>query len=438
MSLPAESLEPVELLSQDGRVATDQPSSGQPKLRAGSIWAFLGAYLGAYLILIVPVATTLAIKVSEVAGDQRESALGVIAGVGALIALLSNPIIGAFSDRTTSRWGMRRPWIFAGVIVGFVSLMVLAFAPSVLVVGIAWAFVQLSMNAVLAGLAAFLPDRVPEVQRGKVSAFTGIAQQVAPFFGLLVANIALGMGGGTAGMFVAPASLGLLLILVYVFTTRDRVLSPNLRQPMRFATVFQAFAFNPRRNPDFAWAWLGRFLITLSFAAGATYQVYFLNDRLGVDMATVATLQLGVLLLTTVLLSVSASISGALSDRLKRRKVFVFVASALVATGSLVTAFSFDLWVYIIGAAISGIATGVYFAVDLALVTEVLPNKETAAAKDMGIFNIANALPQSLAPAIAPLLLAIGGGGNYTALFIGAAVVAILGALTVIPIKKVR
>jgi hypothetical protein len=77
--------------------------------------------------------------------------------------------------------------------------------------------------------------------------------------------------------------------------------------------------------------------------------------------------------------------------------------------------------------------------VDLALVTDVLPDKEGAAAKDMGVFNIANALPQSLAPAAAPLFLAIGGdGSNYTALFIAAAIAAALGALTVIPIKKVR
>jgi MFS family permease len=415
-----------------------EPSRERARVSKGAIAAFLGAYLGAFLILIVPVASTLAIKVAEVAPDSREASLGVIAAIGAFIALLANPILGALSDRTTSRFGMRRPWILGGAIVGVAAITVLAFAPNVATVGVAWAFVQLSMNAVLSGLAAFLPDRVPEVQRGKVSALTGIAQQVAPFVGLLVANLALGFGTGTPGMFLVPSVIGLVLIVVYVLTTRDRVLSPNLRQPFRASTLLKAFAFNPRRNPDFAWAWLGRFFITLSFAAGSTYQVYFLNDRLGVPIEQAALYQLGLILLSTVLLSLSASISGVLSDRLRRRKVFVFIASALIATSSVLTAFSFDLPIYIVSAGIAGIATGAYFAVDLALVTDVLPDKETAAAKDMGIFNIANALPQSLAPALAPLLLGIGGGGNYTAMFLGAAVVAVLGALTVIPIKKVR
>lgn len=435
MTLPAESLEPV----RSGEPSPPTPADSPPRVRARTVWAFLAAYFGAYLMIIVPVASTLAIKVSDVVGEaDRAGALGIIAGVGAFVAMLANPLIGAFSDRTTSRWGMRRPWILGGAILGALSLTLLAVASEIVVVGIPWALTQFAMNGVLAGLAAFLPDRVPEEQRGKVSAFTGIAQQTAPFAGLIIANIALAVGGATSAMIIAPSFIGLALMLVYVFSVPDRVLSPSLRVPLRFTTVFAAFAFNPRRNPDFGWAWLGRFLITLSFAANSTYQVYFLNERLGVDMATVVTMQLSLILLTTVLLSVSVTVSGALSDRLHRRKVFVFIASALIALSRVITAFTVDLPVYFVVAAITGIATGAYFAVDLALVTDVLPNKKTAAAKDMGIFNIANALPQSLAPALAPLLLGIGGGGNYTALFLAAAVVAILGALTVIPITQVR
>lgn len=431
MTVPLEPARSAESLVESSRAVAP--------LRRAPIAAFLGAYVGAFLILIVPVASTLALKIAEVAPDSREASLGVIAAVGAFAALVANPVLGALSDRTTSRFGMRRPWVLGGAVVGVVAIFVLAFASNIVLVGVAWAVVQLSMNAVLAGLAAFLPDRVPEQQRGRVSALTGIAQQVAPFFGLVVANVALGLGGGVAGMFVVPSVLGLALIVLYVVTTKDRVLTSDLRKPFRFSTVYKAFAFNPRRDPDFGLAWLGRFFITLAFAASSTYQVYFLNDRLGIPLAQVALFQLGFALLSAVLLSVTASVSGGLSDRLQRRKIFVFIASGLIAIGSLVTAFSFDLPMYIVAAAITGIATGTYFAVDLALVTDVLPDKETAAAKDMGIFNIANALPQSLAPALAPLLLVIGGvGGNYTALFIGAAIVAVLGALTVIPIKKVR
>lgn len=425
----------VPLESLGSKIPADEPDG--VRVTGRQVAAFLGAYLGAYLILIVPVASTLAIKVAEVAPESRETALGIVSGVGALVALLANPIIGALSDRTTSRFGMRRPWVLAGAVAGVAALMVLAFSPSVLVIGVAWAAVQLSMNAVLAGLAAFLPDHVPPAQRAKVSALAGIAQQVSPLLGLVVANAALGLGGGTAGMFVAPASLGLALIMIYVLVLEDRVLPADLRRPFRWSTIFLAFAFNPRRNPDFGWAWLGRFFLCLAFAANTTYQVYLLNDRLGIPLEQVTTTLIWFTLLGTVLMSVSATVSGGLSDRLRRRKPFVFVASGLVAASSLVTAFSHTLPMLAVAVAITGIATGTYFAVDLALVTDVLPDPATAA-KDMGIINIANALPQSVAPALAPFLLAVGGGGNYTALYVGGAVVAGVGALTVIPIKSVR
>jgi MFS family permease len=411
----------------------------RPLLPKRTIAAFLGAYLGSYLIVLVPIISTLAIRVSEVAPDSKESSLGLITGLGALIALLVNPIYGMLSDRTTSAFGMRRPWIFAGAIISVAALVALAYAPNVLLVGVAWCAVQLACNGMFAGLAAFLPDRVSESQRGKVSALTGIAQQFAPLVGLLIANVGSAFGGGTSAMIILPSVLGLILIMIYLKSTTDRVLPLSLRQRFRPSDVVQAFVFNPRRNPDFGWAWLGRFFMQLGFAAGATYQVYFINARFGIPLVAVAGLQLGLSLMSIALISVSASVSGTLSDRLRRRKVFVFTASALAAISSILAASATDLWVYFVSMAILAVATGAYFAVDLALVTDVLPNAEQAAAKDMGIFNIAGTLPQSLAPALAPMLLAVGGGtSNYHALFWGAAIAAVLGALTVIPIKKVR
>jgi MFS family permease len=106
------------------------------------------------------------------------------------------------------------------------------------------------------------------------------------------------------------------------------------------------------------------------------------------------------------------------------------IAACIYAAGLALVALvsSFDL--FLVAMAICGIGEGSYFAVDLALASAVLPEGGKEAAKDLGVLNIANALPQSLAPAIAPLFLAIVGGGNYTALFIAAAVFAFWGAFS--------
>jgi MFS family permease len=140
----------------------------------------------------------------------------------------------------------------------------------------------------------------------------------------------------------------------------------------------------------------------------------------------------------SIVLTASAIISGRLSDRWQRRKIFVYAAVAIVSGGMVLLAVTTSLALFLVAAAVMGVGIGAFFAVDLALVTDVLPDQEHAAAKDLGIFNIANALPQSVAPAIAPIFLAIGGGGNYTLLFLAAAVLALIGAALIVPIKAVR
>ena len=96
--------------------------------------------------------------------------------------------------------------------------------------------------------------------------------------------------------------------------------------------------------------------------------------------------------------------SATVSERLQRRENFL----AISALGLVVIAQVSTFNGYLIGLRICGVALGMYLVVDLALVAKVLPNRDTDAAKDIGIFNLARLIPQSVVPAIAPVLLAIG------------------------------
>jgi hypothetical protein len=77
-----------------------------------------------------------------------------------------------------------------------------------------------------------------------------------------------------------------------------------------------------------------------------------------------------------------------------------------------------------------------YVAVDLALVVDVLPDKDNAA-KDLGVFDMAGALPFSIAPGIAPAIRAVG-SGSYGVLYGVAGVSAIIGAVAILPVRRVR
>jgi MFS family permease len=129
-------------------------------------------------------------------------------------------------------------------------------------------------------------------------------------------------------------------------------------------------------------------------------------------------------------------VGGRISDRAGRRKVFVCAAALVYAFAMLMLSVAGTFPMYLAALAVSGLGFGLYFAVDLALVTEVLPDPDNAA-KDLGVFNYAGAIPFTLAPALAPAILSFG-AGSYGILFAVAAACAAAGAFAVLPVKALR
>ncbi|WP_406689915.1 MFS transporter [Saccharopolyspora sp. ID03-671] len=399
------------------------------------ITAYAIAYLGLWVALITPVVVSLAVRVQQIDPDGKEGSLALVTGVGALLALIANPFFGRLSDRTTSRFGMRRPWLVGGALAGTLGLAVVSTAQGVPVLLLGWCLAQAGLNAVLAALTALLPDQVPTEQRGRVSGLLGMAMAAATVIGTFLAQA---LQDSAFWMFMAPGLLGLVPALLLAAMLRDRVLPASERPRYDAGEFARSFWVNPVAHPDFGWAWLSRFLLFMGVATLLTYQAYYLTDRLHVPADEVARLVFVATLVQTVFTVAGSNASGWMSDKLGRRKVFVLGSAAVFGIGLLVIALAGSFPVFLVGMAITGLGQGVYLAVDLALVADVLPDRDSDAGKDLGVFNIANALPQSLAPAIAPVFLAVGGGGNYPVLFGAAAAFAVLGALSIHPVRRIR
>lgn len=240
--------------------------------------------------------------------------------------------------------------------------------------------------------------------------------------------------GNLLAMFLAPCVLGGTVILLFVTRLDDRRLSKAEKPRWTMREFARTFYVAPRANPDFAWAFVSRFLFVLAYAFLTTYQVYFLLDRVGTTKGDIPQQVFLATLIQSVLV-ISASLGGGrLSDRTGRRKVFVFAAAAVFGTAMFVLAAAKSYDGFLVAMAISGLGLGAYVAVDLALVVDVLPDSDHAA-KDLGVANIAGALPYSLAPAVAPAILAVGG---YIALYSVAGACALLGAAAVLAVKQVR
>jgi MFS family permease len=260
---------------------------------------------------------------------------------------------------------------------------------------------------------------------------------VGALLGLFVAQL---VQPDLTAMIVLPAALGVIGSLALALGVKDAPLSPELRPPLALRDLAGTFWVSPRRAPAFAWAWVSRILIFLGVAAVNAYQAFYLIMVQHVDPSEVA----GKIFLATLLLTgaslLLAPIAARISDRIGRRKPFVLVAAVVFAVGLglVTTASSFEQ--FLVAITVMGAGQGVYLAVDFALVTQVLPDPENPA-KDLGIMNLANTLPSSMVPALAPALLAIGaaeGQQNFTALFGFGAIAAVLGALAVLPIRGAR
>jgi MFS family permease len=112
------------------------------------------------------------------------------------------------------------------------------------------------------------------------------------------------------------------------------------------------------------------------------------------------------------------------------------LAAAVYGLALFTVAVASDFNGFLVGMAISGLGFGMYVAVDLALVVDVLSDQENTA-KDLGVFNIAGALPFTVGPALAPAVLAIG-GGSYSVLYGVAGLSALIAAAAILPVKRVR
>jgi MFS family permease len=320
-----------------------------------------------------------------------------------------------------------------GLGAGSLGILTVALAPSIPVVLLGWCVAQVFFNALLAALAAVLADQVPPAQRGMVAGVLGVSPPVASVSGAALVNL---FAGSQLAMFLAPCAIGGFFIVLFALTLKDRRLDPAAVPRWSLREVLSIFYVDPRTGPDFAWAFASRFLFVLAYAFLFTFLAYYLIGELHSSAAEVPGRILQATLVQSAVVVLASVLGGRLSDRLGRRKVFVVSAAAVYGVAMFLMALANDMSVVLVAMAVGGLGFGLYLAVDLALVVDVLPNPDRVA-KDLGVLNIAGALPSSIAPAIAPAILFVG-GGSYSALYGVAGVSALLAAAAVLPIRRVR
>lgn len=407
----------------------------EPTRRIPGRWIafFAIAWLGVWMAQLAPIQKLLPDQVQMQLHTtywvDNVVVFGIISGISGVCAIIAYPLTGALSDRTTSRFGRRRPWIAGGALLFAVSLLLLGLQTSIVGIGIFWSLALTGFCVLTAALTATISDQVPVAQRGYVSGWISAPQAIGIILGVsLVTYVFVGAVVGYAAM----AVLLLVLVLPFLFLP-DAVLPKALRQPMTARSLIEGLWISPREHPDFGWTLLSRILVNFGNAFGTSLLLYFLEFGLKDPDADDDLLIL--ILIYMVFVIIASLVFGRLSDKLGRRKAFVFLSSAIQGVAALLLAFVPELTAAMIAAGLLGLGYGCFLSVDQALATQVLPDPESRG-KDLGIMNIATAVPQAMAPLIGAGIVAALGG--FMGLFILSGLFAFAGALAVARVKAVR
>lgn len=372
-------------------------------------------------------------QVSDLDPANKAGNLALVTSLSALATLFVQPIVGALSDRTRSRFGRRAPWIAVGGIGGGLCTIALQFGHAVLAIAAMWVLAQVLLNALQGPTTAIIADRVEPAGRGTASAFQGAGVAIGAAGGITFAGQQLHhVGFGYTVLGVAAIAMTVLFLLF----NRDSPSTGLPLEPFRWGAFLRGFWISPRRHPDYAWAFGGRFFMVLGYQAIQNYTLYILTDYLKLDQDQAGS-SYGVLsIITSVTMVIGTVAFGRLSDVAGRRKIFVFAATVSLAVAVAIPLVVPTAGAMLVYAALAGIGYGAYSAVDLALMIDVLPSQGDLA-RDLGVLNIASNVPQTLTPLAAAALLGAF-GGDYRSIFVYSMVAVAASSLFVLPIKSVR
>jgi len=359
----------------------------------------------------------------------KNTYLGGLTFAGLVLAMLVQPIAGAFSDRTVSRWGKRKPWILVGTACSLLFLVGMAAPGGFWSLAIAYLFLQVASNTAHAPAQGLIPDHVDPKQHGLASGIKNLFDMGGLIIISLIAGQLTASGSFSTALIVIGAVLGTSAALTILGTPTLPVINRDA-SPTTPPTATPA-----TRNLDYFRLLMARFLILCGIYAVQGFAQYYIRDRLGVENPAAVTGNLMAAIGISITLLVVPA--GILSDRLGRWRLNLFsglLASFGIALLLLVNNLS---TLYLVGAVI-GSATGIFLSSNWSMATRLAPAEQ--AGRYLGLSNLATAGAGATSRLAGPLIdLAnsawAGMWLGYPLLFALAAISALAGSLVLLKIQ---
>jgi len=319
--------------------------------------------------------------------NQRNTALGFISTAGLIIAMLVQPAAGLLSDRSTSRFGRRRPFIFVGTLFDLLFLTALALSGNFWMLLVATLLIQFSANVSHGPLQGLIPDLVPEAQRGRASAIKAVMELIPiVLVGFTIAQAVGGLAGLVAWPFLGRATaLAVVVGLGGVVTMVVAVIAGV------WSGALVTLGQDARRQSGFTWWVVNRLLFLAAATSFQGFLPFFLMYAFRVSAEEAASMNGTLMTIIGLFIMLAAFAGGWVSDRFGRRMTVGVsgVISAVGAALALTVIWLPNLTIIYAAGVIIGLGAGLFMTANWALGTDLVPAEE--AGRYLGISNLAGA-----------------------------------------------
>ncbi len=416
------------------------------QIMLNQLWLASNLQTGALLPVVVPAQVALVLAGTAVGGAAQAAYLGWLSAGAAVVAILVQPLVGFWSDRTRSRWGRRRPHLVWGVAVQMGGAAALIGARNAWTYALAFLALIAGNNVTVAAYQGLFADRVPVRQRGAASGVYGLMTILgtAGSFGLALALLGSASAAhptslvrGSAIYFLATlALLGVAGLILALGVGEARLPRPTTAAWHDLRSMLRTWT-EPWRHRNYTWVFIARFLFMIGFTLFLTFIEYYFAQvehasNYIESTAEVALMALGVAVTSSIVL-------GVLSDRTRRVPLALLATLVMALAAVLFTVGGARIPLWWLGA-LFGLGYGAYFSVDWALAVDSLPSLG-AAGRDLGLWSLSGSVGQVMAPALGSgIIVAAAALGStragYQAVFGGAAVFFVGAALAVLGIRE--
>lgn len=373
-----------------------------------------------------------------VAESQKNTYLGLLTFTGLVLAMITQPIAGAVSDRSRLSYGRRRPYVLLGAVLALIFLPGVGLAGSYTAIFIVYCALQISCNTAQAPYQAFIPDLIPQNRRGLASGVKSLMEILGGVALVRLTAYLMGRyfaGEGGSWLWIALGVLGTVFLsatVVTVLAVKEKPGTGISRSPL--LNLYRSFKIDVKAHHDFGWFLVSRALLGMPGVILQIFALYYLMDVVGI--ANPAAVAGDLLVVVGVCLLATVYPAGWLSDRVGRKPIVIF-SGLLGAVGILSLFFSQNYIHIMFSGALLGVANGALLSSSWALATDLAVKGEEA--RYLGVTSLAMAGGSALARLVGPVIdffNQISSGLGYQVMLLVCFISFVVGALLIIKIRQ--